>query len=209
MKAKSNPAAKQSGKPHAGKVAQPSPTGNFVRPLLIDEVSDTGLDVSIEADAAECAAMAKSDGLVAIASFEADFHVAKQGPTKFKVSGVLRARVAQTCVVSLDPFETDVRADIDVDFAAVAATAASHGGAGSGSESAGGRAASDAAQLDAPDPIIDGRIDLGGLAEEFLILSLDPYPRKPGVQFDEIGLSGDGAEKVSPFAVLKKLKEDS
>lgn len=203
MKAKSNPAAKKSSKPHAGKVAQPSPTGNFVRPLLIDEVSDTGLDVSIEADAAECAAMAKSDGLVAIASFEADFHVAKQGPTKFKVTGVLRARVAQTCVVSLDPFETDVRADIDVDFAA--ATAVSHGGG----ESAGGRAASDAAQLDAPDPIIDGRIDLGGLAEEFLILSLDPYPRKPGVHFDELGLCGDVAEKVSPFAVLKKLKEDS
>ena len=34
---------------------------------------------------------------------------------------------------------------------------------------------------DAPDPIVDGKIDLGALAAEFMILGLDPYPRKPGV----------------------------
>ena len=36
---------------------------------------------------------------------------------------------------------------------------------------------------DAPDPIVDGKIDLGALAAEFLALGLDPYPRKPGVAF--------------------------
>jgi pimeloyl-ACP methyl ester carboxylesterase len=36
---------------------------------------------------------------------------------------------------------------------------------------------------DEPDPIIDGAVDLGGLAVEFMILALDPYPRKPGVEF--------------------------
>ena len=34
---------------------------------------------------------------------------------------------------------------------------------------------------DEPDPIIDGKIDLGALAAEFFALGLDPYPRKPGV----------------------------
>ena len=36
---------------------------------------------------------------------------------------------------------------------------------------------------DAPDPIVDGQIDLGALAAEFMLLGLDPYPRKPGVEF--------------------------
>ena len=31
---------------------------------------------------------------------------------------------------------------------------------------------------DAPDPIVDGKVDLGALAAEFIALALDPYPRK-------------------------------
>ena len=38
---------------------------------------------------------------------------------------------------------------------------------------------------DAPDPLIGGAIDLGAIASEFLTLSLDPYPRKPGAIFTE------------------------
>ena len=36
---------------------------------------------------------------------------------------------------------------------------------------------------DEPDPIVDGQIDLGALAAEFSFSALDPYPRKPGVDF--------------------------
>ena len=39
------------------------------------------------------------------------------------------------------------------------------------------------ADEDDPDPVIDGKIDLGALAAEFFALGLDPYPRKPGVEF--------------------------
>ena len=34
-----------------------------------------------------------------------------------------------------------------------------------------------------PDEIVNGQIDLGALTAEFLALGLDPYPRKPGVDF--------------------------
>jgi hypothetical protein len=56
---------------------------------------------------------------------------------------------------------------------------------------------------DDPEPLVDGKIDLGALATEFLILGLDPYPRKPGAVFDPPPeeRSGDG-----PFAGLAKLK---
>jgi hypothetical protein len=208
MKSKSiNPTPKKMSRAYADKAAVLS-AGNFVRALLIDDVPEKGLDISIRANEAECAAMAKSSGLVAIANLEADFHVVKQSGAKLKVIGVLRARLQQTCVVSLDPFETEIQADIDVDFAVSAETAASHGRRGREIEPEEVLTASYVAQLDAPDPIVDGRIDLGAVAEEFLVLSLDPYPRKPGARFDEAGLGDNPVEKISPFAVLKKLKEE-
>ena len=39
------------------------------------------------------------------------------------------------------------------------------------------------ADEDDPDPVVDGKIDLGALAAEFFALGLDPYPRKPGAEF--------------------------
>ena len=38
-------------------------------------------------------------------------------------------------------------------------------------------------RLDEAEPLIGGSVDLGALATEFLILGLDPYPRKPGAVF--------------------------
>ena len=57
---------------------------------------------------------------------------------------------------------------------------------------------------DPPDPIVDGKIDLGALAAEFLALGLDPYPRKPGVAFDPPEPQGG---RDSPFAALAEPKK--
>ena len=60
---------------------------------------------------------------------------------------------------------------------------------------------------DEPDPIIDGKIDLGALAAEFFALGLDPYPRKPGATFEE---STESEPADSPFSALaKRAKPDS
>ena len=60
------------------------------------------------------------------------------------------------------------------------------------------------APLDAPDPIINGEIEWGGLMVEFLALALDPYPRKPGVEFQ---FEAQG-EAEHPFAALKKWTKE-
>ncbi len=54
------------------------------------------------------------------------------------------------------------------------------------------RAASD----DDAEPLIGGVIDLGALATEFLILGLDPYPRKPGAVFQPPQEATPDAESV-------------
>ena len=44
------------------------------------------------------------------------------------------------------------------------------------------------------------KIDLGAVVAEFLALGLDPYPRKPGVDFD---FKDPADAEMSPFAALK------
>ncbi len=192
----------------AGK-APPLPRGeNFSRLLSVDDVPDEGLKISFRADEGECGAMARRAGLIGISDLEADLTVKKLPGMLFNVGGVLRARVTQACVISLDQFETELSAEIDVDFAP-AATAKSLRASSADDEIASGAVESSGQVRDPPDPIVDSRIDLGALAEEFLILSLDPYPKKPGVSFDEAEISGDAVEKESPFAVLKKLTDET
>ena len=60
---------------------------------------------------------------------------------------------------------------------------------------------------DWPEPIVDGKIDLGPFIYETLATSLDPYPRKQGVSFDwSQGAPGQGGSGSGPFAALVGLK---
>ncbi len=64
-------------------------------------------------------------------------------------------------------------------------------------------------QEDPPDPILDDTIDLGAVAVEFMVLGLDPYPRKPGVHFDDMVIGEKDAPAPSAFAALARLKDRS
>ena len=80
----------------------PAPAGaaDLSRIVEVDEVPDAGLQIAIQADAAERAAIAKRAGLVAVELLKADLEIAKEGEAKFGVVGALRARIVQTCVVT-------------------------------------------------------------------------------------------------------------
>jgi hypothetical protein len=56
------------------------------------------------------------------------------------------------------------------------------------------------------EPLIGGVVDLGALATEFLILGLDPYPRKPGAIFQS---PQQTVADESPFSSLAALKKSS
>jgi uncharacterized metal-binding protein YceD (DUF177 family) len=163
-------------------------------------VPEQGLDVSLSADEPTRQALAKADGLLGLAALEADFHIARQGLSRFNVTGTVRAKITQTCVLTLDPFDSDAVEDVDVDFVDSAAAAQASADA---NETLGALAA----DRDPPDPIENGTIDLGALAAEFLALGLDPYPRKPGAEFAPISDPQDATER--PFDVLKKLTDQS
>src|SRR5262249_62155601 len=58
--------------------------------------------------------------------------------------------------------------------------------------------------VDEPAVLAGGVIALGAIAAEFLILGLDPYPRKPDAIFQA---SAVGEDPAHPFAALAALKK--
>jgi uncharacterized metal-binding protein YceD (DUF177 family) len=161
----------------------------FSRPARVEPLPRGGLEVKIEANAAERAALAKLNDLPAIERLSASFRVSKWR-RGVHVEGELSARVTQTCVVSLEPFDVDIEEPIDVKYLPADAMPANP---------------ESETDEDAPDELIDGKIDLGALASEFLTLSLDPYPRKPGVSFEA---PAELKEKESPFSRLRALGDN-
>jgi uncharacterized metal-binding protein YceD (DUF177 family) len=173
--------------------ARPSAPGPFSRPFDIEARRDYPASVRIEANEEERRALARAFQIPAIASLRADLTVARRAAGRFDVSGSVDARVTRVCVVTLEPFETEVHEDVDEAFVA-APEAGSRAGREVVIDQAGG---------DPPEPVVNGRIDLGALAAEYVALGLDPYPRKPGVSFD-VGSEPDSPPE-SPFAALAGL----
>jgi hypothetical protein len=163
-------------------------------PVTREEIPEGGLHCAIEAPAEARAAIAKLAGLRELTQLSAEFDLARRGAS-VAVSGRVQARVGQTCVVTLDPIESTVDEPIDVLFAPAPVGAAA-------SEPAGAAKALDAAEE--PEPLVDGKVDLGALATEFLMLGIDPYPRKPGAEFSPPKVEDGGDHPFAALAALKK-----
>ena len=181
----------------SGGIEKPDP---WRVPVVVAQIPETGLHRDIEADQAICAAIADRGGLREVASVQASFDVMPKSGGRFHVSGQVRARVGQTCVVTLDPMESDIDEAIDLIFAPPEQIPTL---AHLIDEAAG----SDAEIPDPPEPIMDGTIDLGRLATDALLLGIDPYPRKPGAVFELPEIPPDPEDH--PFAALKVLKPDA
>jgi hypothetical protein len=152
----------------------------FLRPVRVESVPEGGVEHDIEASEAERRTLAELNDLPAIGRLTARFALSRAGRGIIRVRGDVHAEVTQTCVVSLEPFEVVLEEPVDVRFAPAVGERSSRRGPRIASAEAGVFAVGDE---DEPDAIVDGRIDLGALAAEFMILGLDPYPRKPGVEF--------------------------
>jgi uncharacterized metal-binding protein YceD (DUF177 family) len=177
----------------------------FSRTVAADGVGEDGLNVRFAASPEECAELAGLDDLVALRDLAVEAQLTRRGREGVTARGRVTATVVQTCVVTLEPFETQIDEPFEIAFAPEAEAKAAYEAAMAELEAASDKARLLAEQPDPPDPIVDGRIDLGALACEFLALALDPHPRKPGVEFP--GHCED-EERPSPFAALAKLKKD-
>ena len=63
------------------------------------------------------------------------------------------------------------------------------------------------ALLDQPEPLVDGKIDVGEVVAQFLAVAMNPYPRKDGAKVADVVKSEDEEERPNPFAKLAGLKD--
>ena len=168
-------------------------TPEFSRPLALDRVGLKEKSYEIEADHAECAALAKRLGVPAVNSFAATIRMRLTGGGKIvRMGGRIRAQLTQICVVTLEPMSSTVEEEFSRLY----------------SVEADDEMAEVVIEIDedVPDPVEDGHIDMGEAAAEHLALAMDPFPRSPGAAFTPLPEEAPEPEvKQSPFAALASV----
>jgi hypothetical protein len=160
-------------------------------PVTLAEVPDTGLHVELEAPEPVRAKLAELAGLRTLPRLTAMFDVTRRG-AGLHVAGHVTATAGQTCVVTLEPIENAIEEDVDLLFQPGAPPAPSVGDHRAETEQ------------EPPEPLVGDTIDLGEIASEFLVLGIDPYPRKPGAEFSSPAADSAGEHPFAALAVLKK-----
>jgi hypothetical protein len=161
--------------------------------VAVEDVPETGQHMTLAADAETRLAIVRMTGLRELARLEADFDLLPQGTGGLRVTGRVSATVGQNCVVTLEPLQNEIEEDVDLLYMPAAAAAAMDGETPA------------EPKWDDPEPLIGGAVDLGALATEFVILGIDPYPRKPGAVFKP---GRDQKPDPGPFAALAGLMKD-
>lgn len=172
----------------------------FSRPVKVDRVKSKGLREKVSATPEECEELAEQLAIerVDAVNFNCVLMPWKKGGVHLK--GQLTATIQEICVVTLEPFTTQISQEVKRYF-----------------ERAGRSGVEipvidmEAPENDVPDVLEDGKLDIGDIAIETLALCLLPHPRKPGAVFtDHVESDPDSKDdpaRKNPFDVLKQLKK--
>lgn len=161
-------------------------------PIRLGELKRGPVSLALRPDEGVRARIAESLGLVSLGALEAEV-VAKAWLDGAELNGRWSATVIQTCGLSLDDFDLDLRGRFTVRCVPPDSSQALP------------PQAEIEIDLDAEDPpdVLDGdMIDVGAYVVEHLALELDPFPRKPGAAFE----APPEPPIEHPFAALTKLK---
>ena len=161
--------------------------------LNIGEIPRDGLSFDLAPDVNERKTIARDLDLLVLDRLEARVCVTAW-LDGVQIDGDWSADIAQACGVTLERLDTTLRGD----FLVRAVPAGSpHAPADDDIE----------LSLDADDPpdVLESDVfDVADYVLEHLALEIDPFPRKPGVEF----VQPKEPDELSPFAVLKKLRPD-
>lgn len=165
----------------------------YSEPLRMHQIG-ASLTRTLEPTAEERARIAKSLNLVSLDSFKTELTLT---PTVsgWRMDGRVIAEAVQACGLTLEPLPETINQTFLVNL----------------TEQAEEPEVDENGEIDLelndffPDVVEDGKIDLGQYAVEQLSLALDPFPRKEGAVF----VQPPEPVELSPFAVLKNLKDDT
>tara|TARA_A100001037_G_C15153121_1_gene641040 strand:+ start:4542 stop:5075 length:534 start_codon:yes stop_codon:yes gene_type:complete len=165
----------------------------FSRIIRADQLPDHDAEFNFEAEPAERDKLAIRFSLQSLNRLQARVWARRIGGSpvvRVRVNFV--ADVLQSCVVTLDPVAAHIDEWFELEFAPADGIGATE------------EVIFEADDDDPPEEMVGGQFDIGEAISEHLALSLDDYPRKPGVEFsDQIEHADERASADSPFAVLR------
>lgn len=167
-------------------------------------------ELTLSPNDAEKDALCQRLGLLSLDNLEVRLHLSRTtGNMVVAVQGELKAELSQPCVVTLEPVHSVIEeqfeawyADPDKAVSLAKARREKRSKKGSGEVPM-------MEESDDPEPVVNGKIDLGELATQYLSLSLNPYPHADGVvlpEEDQAVLQDAAPERRNPFAALKDWK---
>ena len=180
----------------------------FSRVKTVAELAAGQNNLCLEADEAERAALAQRFGLVSLDAFSVIWSSRSWRRDGVKLNGRLIADYVQSCVVTLEPIA--IHLDEAIEFNCLPENSIEQ-------LEEDGELIVVFEEEDEPEPIVDGRIDLGELASQALATLIDPYPKsveakhanldiKPPVNGAEGENRPPSEDGLKPFAALEKLK---
>ena len=180
----------------------------FSRVKTVAELAGGANNLRLEADDAERAALAKRFGLVSLDAFSVIWSSRAWRRDGVTLTGRMTADYVQSCVVTLKPIS--VHLDEAIEFNCLPESSIEQ-------LEEDGELIVVFEEEDAPEPIVDGRVDLGELASQTLATAIDPYPKSADAGQANLDaqspVNGAGGEnpapsedRLKPFAALEKLK---
>ncbi len=150
------------------------------------------LPVRLTASAAECSALAKRFGLVAVQRLAAELSLEKDG-TAVLAQGTISASIVQSCAISAEDLAVTINEPLKLRF-----VPATH------------RPASEELELDADDldeiEFTGTSFDLGEAVAQSVLLAIDPFLEGPDADRVRRELLNN-SEDSGPFAALGKLQK--
>ena len=162
--------------------------------LSLHELARAAIERRLTAEGPTLARIAKALDLVELKSLDARLRITPWLDGA-QIEGLWTASVVQTCGITLEPFETALGGELSV--------RAVPSGSSALPVTSDHEIELDPEADDPPDEITDGVLPLGAYVVEDLSLAIDPFPRKPGVDFQP----PPEPSETSPFAVLSRLKD--
>lgn len=178
----------------------------------IEEIGAEPKTYTFEADERERVDLARRMGLVSIEAVKVGMTVQRVAGGVIHAMGHICADVTQSCVVSLAPVVAHIEDEFEGWFGD-RAKAVSFAKARNEREAKKAHAELEILEeaID-PEPIVNGKADLGELATQYFSLAINPYPRAEGVSSQYIVPEGSkdaagAALRRNPFEALKDWKE--
>ena len=166
-------------------------------------IADETLSRARQADRTERDAIAEALGIPACNIFAAQYKITARDRGRYHVAGQIAAELVQTCVVLLEDFNQTIEIPFEVEFwpAKQLPTASD--------DEVSATVDVDALEGEDPEPIHDGRLEIGPLLYEFLATGLDPFPRHSDAELEHTEAAAPDAPTANnPFAALQHLKGD-